>query len=63
MHSATRKLLLGETPSARAGYSHKAVYRAFAPMAGAINALGAEKAGKQGIHMGPNAHMVSFPVR
>nr|WDW19278.1 FAD-dependent monooxygenase [Penicillium meliponae] len=62
VHSATRKLLLGDTPAARAGYSHKAVYRAFVPMAGAINALGAEKANRQGIHMGPNAHMVSFPV-
>ncbi|OIW25916.1 FAD/NAD(P)-binding domain-containing protein [Coniochaeta ligniaria NRRL 30616] len=62
VHSTTRKLLLGADPAAKASYSHKMVYRAFVPMSGAVTALGADKANVQCFHLGPDAHMVSFPV-
>ncbi|KAJ6119136.1 hypothetical protein N7523_003416 [Penicillium sp. IBT 18751x] len=62
VHAATRKLLLGAIPAAKATYSHKMVYRAMVPMSGAIAALGADKANVHCLHLGPDAHMVSFPV-
>ncbi|KAJ6014707.1 hypothetical protein N7540_009298 [Penicillium herquei] len=63
IHSTTRKIFLGaEHPAANAKYSQKAMYRAMVPMPSAINALGTDKAHVQIAHMGPNAHIVSFPV-
>ncbi|KAL9619495.1 MAG: hypothetical protein Q9160_005858 [Pyrenula sp. 1 TL-2023] len=61
VYSTTRKLLLGADPAAKAKYSHKMVYRALAPMPGAVAALGAAKATVQCLHLGHDAHMVSFP--
>lgn len=63
IHSATRKLLLGrEHPASSPGYTHKNVFRALVPFSGAVAALGADKAGDYCLHLGPNAHMISFPV-
>ncbi|GES64796.1 FAD-dependent monooxygenase afoD [Aspergillus terreus] len=63
IHSATRKVLLGvDHPAANASYSRKSMYRAMVPMADAVNALGTDKAHVQIAHLGPDAHIVSFPV-
>ncbi|KAJ5733692.1 hypothetical protein N7493_002478 [Penicillium malachiteum] len=63
IHSTARKIFLGaDHPAANAQYSQKAMYRAMVPMPSAINALGTEKAHVQIGHMGPDAHIVSFPV-
>lgn len=62
VHSSTRKSLLGDHPASKARYAHKIVYRAFVPLDGASAALGAVKAGRGGIHAGPDAHMVSYPM-
>ncbi|KAH8693298.1 hypothetical protein BGW36DRAFT_302536 [Talaromyces proteolyticus] len=63
IHSATRKLLLGkEHPASNPSYSHKLVFRALVSFPGAVAALGADKASDQCLHLGPGAHMVSFPV-
>lgn len=62
VHSSTRKTLLGDHPASKARYSHKTVYRALVPLDGAISALGITKASRGGNHVGPDAHVVSFPV-
>lgn len=63
IHSATRKLLLGaDHPAAKPGYTHKIVFRAIVPFPGAVDALGADKANDYCLHLGPDAHMISFPV-
>ncbi|ROW12027.1 hypothetical protein VPNG_05280 [Cytospora leucostoma] len=63
IHSRTRQLLLGEgIPAAKTHYSHKVVYRALLPIKDAVSALGEDKANNQCTHLGPNAHIVSFPV-
>ncbi|KAJ5621534.1 hypothetical protein N7528_006317 [Penicillium herquei] len=63
IHSTARKIFLGVGhPAANAQYSQKAMYRAMVSMQSAINALGIEKAHVQIGHMGPDAHIVSFPV-
>ncbi|KAK3681622.1 hypothetical protein B0T22DRAFT_502185 [Podospora appendiculata] len=64
IHSATRPLLLGaDHPSAHPTYTHKTVFRALVPFPGAVAALGADKAHDYSLHLGPNAHMISFPVQ
>ncbi|KAJ5967193.1 hypothetical protein N7501_003441 [Penicillium viridicatum] len=63
IHSTARKIFLrADHPAANAQYSQKAMYRAMVPMPSAINALGTDKAHVQIAHMGPDAHIVSFPV-
>ncbi|CAI7652991.1 unnamed protein product [Penicillium glandicola] len=63
IHSSARKIFLGvDHPAANARYSQKVMYRAMVPMPSAINALGTEKAHVQIAHLGPDAHVVSFPV-
>ncbi|KAI0842740.1 putative salicylate hydroxylase [Hypoxylon sp. FL0890] len=63
IHSRTRQVLLGDTHQAsHATYSHKVAYRAVVPIADGISAIGDDKANNQCTHMGPNAHIVSFPV-
>lgn len=39
------------------------MFRSLVPVPGAIDALGADKAGDSCIHLGPDAHIISFPVR
>ncbi|KAK3304865.1 uncharacterized protein B0T15DRAFT_437576 [Chaetomium strumarium] len=63
IHSATRKLLLGaDHPATKPSYSHKKFFRAIVPFPGAVAALGPDKAHDYCIHLGPDAHMISFPV-
>lgn len=63
IHSATRKLLLGaDHPASKPSYTHKTVFRAIVPFADAVAALGSDKANDYCLHLGPDAHMISFPV-
>jgi 2-polyprenyl-6-methoxyphenol hydroxylase-like FAD-dependent oxidoreductase len=64
INSATRKLLLGaDHPAANPCYSHKSIFRALVPLPKALDILGPEKALKYCSHLGPDAHVLSFPVR
>ncbi|KAF7554236.1 hypothetical protein G7Z17_g3054 [Cylindrodendrum hubeiense] len=63
IHSATRKLLLGKGhPASNPTYTHKTFFRALVPFPGALAALGADKANDCCIHVGPDAHVISFPT-
>jgi salicylate hydroxylase len=63
IHSTTRKLLLGaEHPAAHPSYSHKKIFRGLAPIAAVVDALGVDKAHNYIMHLGPDAHTLSFPV-
>ncbi|MCJ1386713.1 hypothetical protein MMC17_009839 [Xylographa soralifera] len=63
IHSRMRVLLLGEKdPASHAYYTHKVAYRAIVPISDGITALGDDKSNNQCVHMGPDAHIVSFPV-
>lgn len=55
-------LLGGDSLAASARYSHKVAYRAIMPIADGIAALGDDKANNQCAHLGPDAHIVTFPV-
>ena len=61
--SRVRRLLLGDKhPSAFPRYTHKVAFRALIPIDKAIEALGEYKALHQHMHIGPNRHLVHFPV-
>ena len=61
--SRVRQLLLGEnSPASYAHYSHKFAYRALVPMDKAVEVLGHYRAHNQHMHMGPGAHLLTFPV-
>lgn len=61
--SRTRKLLFGDNePVSHASYTHQVAYRAVVPIAGGVAALGEDKANNQCMHMGPNAHVLTYPV-
>ncbi|THZ71498.1 putative salicylate hydroxylase [Aureobasidium pullulans] len=61
--SRTRALLLGsDHPASKPQYTHKLSYRALIPMEKAIAALGAQKALNQCMHIGPDRHLLHFPV-
>ncbi|CAI7662418.1 unnamed protein product [Penicillium glandicola] len=61
--STTRKLLLGEdNPASYPQYSHKVAYRALIPMDKVAAAIGEYKTHKQHMHVGPNAHLIHYPV-
>ena len=64
IHSTTRKVLLGaDHPASRPGYTHIAAYRTMVPIDVGIAALG-EKVAKSGcMHCGPDACLMSYPVR
>lgn len=63
IHSRTRELLLGEDHLAsRPSYTNKVAYRGLVPISGGIAALGEDKGNNQCSHMGPDAHILSFPV-
>lgn len=64
IHSTTRKVLLGaDHPASRPGYSHIVAYRTMVPIDVGIAALG-EKVAKSGcMHCGPDACLMSYPVR
>ncbi|KAL7625007.1 hypothetical protein AAE478_004221 [Parahypoxylon ruwenzoriense] len=61
--SRTRQLLLGEhILASRAHFAHKVAYRAIVPIADAVAAIGEDKANNQCAHLGPDAHILSYPV-
>ncbi|OKL61229.1 hypothetical protein UA08_03486 [Talaromyces atroroseus] len=61
--SAVRRHVVGEdSPSAWPGYTGKYAYRALVPMSDAIEAVGKEIAENAFMHMGPDGHMLTFPV-
>ena len=61
--SSVRKLVLGEDhPASRPGYTHKVAYRTLISMDAATKALGEYKANNQHFHVGPNAHLIHYPV-
>ena len=61
--SRVRQLLLGENnPASFPHYSHKCAFRGLIPMEEAIAALGETKARNQYMHVGPGAHVLTFPV-
>ncbi|KAL2830447.1 hypothetical protein BDW59DRAFT_17732 [Aspergillus cavernicola] len=61
--SRVRQILVGEDhPSANPSFTHKYAYRGLVPMDKAIEAIGEELASNSCMHMGPNNHMLTFPV-
>lgn len=61
--STSRKLLLGaEHPSANPQYTNKVAYRALIPMEKILGAIGECKTHRQQMHVGPNAHLIHYPV-
>ncbi|KAI0382685.1 FAD/NAD(P)-binding domain-containing protein [Hypomontagnella monticulosa] len=61
--SRVRELMFGEdNPASYPHYTHKVAYRALVPMDKAIQALGEYKARNQHNHVGPNAHLIHYPV-
>lgn len=61
--SKTRQLLHGlDHPCAQPKYTHKYAYRGVVPMAQAIDAVGEERAQNSCMHIGPNGHVLTFPV-
>ncbi|TVY48605.1 FAD-dependent monooxygenase [Lachnellula occidentalis] len=61
--SRTRQILLGpDNPASYPQYTHKVAYRALIPMDKALEALGEYKGRRQHMHIGPNAHLIHYPV-
>lgn len=61
--SRVREYLLGEgNPASYPHYSHKFAYRGLISMDNALKALGESKARNFTIHVGPNAHVLHYPV-
>ncbi|RAO71004.1 uncharacterized protein BHQ10_007016 [Talaromyces amestolkiae] len=61
--SAVRRHMFGEdSPYAWPGYSHKYAYRGLVPMEDAVAAIGKEMAENSYMHMGPDRHILTFPV-
>lgn len=61
--STTRRLMFGsDHPCANPSYTHKYAYRGLIPMEKAVEAIGEENAKNSCMHMGPNNHVLTFPV-
>ncbi|KAI1213205.1 FAD/NAD(P)-binding domain-containing protein [Annulohypoxylon truncatum] len=61
--SRVREIMFGsDNPASYPHYTHKVAYRALVPMEKAIQALGEYKARNQHNHVGPNAHLIHYPV-
>jgi len=61
--SMVRRLMHGpDHPCAQPTYTYKYAYRGIVPMEQAVEAIGAEKAQNSCMHMGPNNHVLTFPV-
>lgn len=61
--SRTREILLGrDNPASFPQYTHKVAYRTLIPADKAIEALGEYKARRLHFHVGPNAHLLHYPV-
>ena len=56
-------MLFGKgNPESYPHYTHKIAYRGLIPMEKAVNAIGEYKARNQHNHIGPNAHLIHYPV-
>jgi len=63
IRSRARQLILGEdNPASYPGYTHKFAFRGLLPMEKAKAALGDAKTQTRHMHLGPNAHVLTFPV-
>ncbi|KAL0253014.1 hypothetical protein SLS55_010685 [Diplodia seriata] len=63
IRSKMRRIMLGDThPASHPSYSHKYAIRGVVPMEKARAALGEWRASNRMMHLGPNAHAVTFPV-
>lgn len=63
IRSRVRQHLFGEdSPYSYPHYSHKFAFRGLISMGHAISALGEEKARTLNMHVGPNAHLIHYPV-
>ncbi|KAE8141919.1 hypothetical protein BDV38DRAFT_295728 [Aspergillus pseudotamarii] len=61
--SRARQLLLGQdNPASYPQYTHKVAYRALIPMDKVVAAIGEYKTFRQHMHVGPNAHLIHYPV-
>lgn len=61
--SHVRQSILGtENPESHAGYSYKYAYRGLIPMKKAIAELGEDMAANSKMHLGPDGHILTFPV-
>ncbi|KNG83910.1 hypothetical protein ANOM_008141 [Aspergillus nomiae NRRL 13137] len=61
--SRARQLLLGvDNPASFPQYTHKVAYRALIPMDKVVAAIGEYKTFRQHMHVGPNAHLIHYPV-
>ena len=63
IRSRVRQLVLGEdNPASYPHYSHKYAIRGLIPMEKARAALGEQKTSTRFMHLGPDAHALTFPV-
>ena len=63
IRSRVRQLVLGgDNPASYPGYSHKYAFRGLVPMAKAKAALGDAKTQTRHMHLGQDAHALTFPV-
>ncbi|KAL9110681.1 MAG: hypothetical protein Q9227_004858 [Pyrenula ochraceoflavens] len=61
--SRVRDIILGsDNPRSYPTYTHKVAYRTMIPMPKAVEALGEYKAKNQHNHVGPNAHLIHYPI-
>ncbi|QMW27196.1 hypothetical protein G4B84_002485 [Aspergillus flavus NRRL3357] len=61
--SRARQLLLGlDNPASYPQYTHKVAYRALIPIDKVVAAIGEYKTFRQHMHVGPNAHLIHYPV-
>lgn len=61
--SKTRQIMFGKDHAcANPTYTHKYAYRGLVPMEEAVKALGEERAKNSCMHIGPNNHVLTFPV-
>ena len=63
LRSRVRQLVLGrDNPASHPSYSHKFAFRGLIPMQKAREALGEDKSSTRYMHLGPEGHVLTFPV-
>jgi salicylate hydroxylase len=63
IRSRVRELLFGEShPAVYPSYTHKACYRTVVPIERGLPWLGHDKGNNYSMFLGPNAHMLTYPV-
>lgn len=64
VHSSTRKTMFGpDHPASRPGYTHNVTYRTMVPIDVGVAAMGEKTAQGGCMHCGPNACLLTYPVR